>query len=146
VVREIEINPAIEDGFFDKTEVDFGPVTCDGQSVEGLVKSSYYGYLQSNIQDKDLASLGIADRDWLNLTVGEHTIKVKYVKELPRRDQGGGDLDPSNILLCRYGRYPRLMLLSQAVSPEDMIPFNIGDKVVLTRAEQGATKEQDRKN
>lgn len=135
--ESIEINPEIEDDFLCESMIDFGYLVCGEDRIEGEARGSYFGFLQSNIRGKDLEKIGVNDGDLIKITVGDRSVEAIYVADIMA---SADKIKPEDIHFVHYPRsgYPRLMLLSRGVPAEELLTFETGDRVIVTR--QGAEK------
>lgn len=133
VIEEIVVNPGIEDGLFDSTDIDFGVVTIEDGAVRGEIFGDMDGSLLTNIREEDLAEAGIEPKSYLNLAIGDTNLKIRYLSNIQR---SAADIKPGEIYITTYpiSLYPRTMLLGWNIDVTEKIPCKRGDLIVLTSA------------
>jgi hypothetical protein len=136
VIREVEINPDLEPGLFDSAEIEFGSLVREGDAVRGEIFGIMDGTPLTNVRPEDLAAIGIRDKDWVNVEVGEVRMKVRLLVDIQRSPM---EIKPEELYLCGYpiSGYPRLMLMDPGGEAVARVPCEKGDTVVVTRAEGG---------
>jgi hypothetical protein len=135
-VQSYRLNPELDDGFLADMNLDFGHLACKDDCIEGEVCGDYYGFMQTNIRDTDLAALGVEDKQWIELSVGGNKVRARYIADIMAAAQAE-ELNVEEIHFFRHPRsgFPRLTLISQTVPADQIIAFEKGDRIKLTKTE-----------
>jgi hypothetical protein len=133
LIRSVEINPPLDDALFADAKVDFGSLTVEDDAIRGEIRGVLDGAVLTNIRLEDMAALGVELKEWIEVRVGDRTIRAKLLDNI---QTSATEVKPEEIYLCRYpiSRYPRLMLASFGVDVEAALPSQPGDTVLVTRA------------
>ncbi|MHC4943674.1 MAG: hypothetical protein ACYTG7_11715 [Planctomycetota bacterium] len=145
LIREVEINPPIDDALFTDATIDFGTVACEGDTVRGEIRGDMDGTLLTNLTLDDLSSVGIQPLNWASLHAGDTETRIRVLENIQR---SASHIKPDEIYLCMYpiSGFPRLMLMGWGFNVSDRIPCEKGDTLVVTRIDAPAeTKETEAK-
>lgn len=131
LIREVEINRALDDGLFADAEVDFGSLSVEQGTIRGQIRGVLDGALLTNVRLEDMAEMGVELKQWLQVRVGEHEVRARLLDNI---QASATEVRPEEVYLCRYpiSRYPRLMLMGFGVDVEAALPCQVGDELVLT--------------
>jgi hypothetical protein len=134
VVESVDINPELDGSLFESAEVDFGNVTIEGDRLQGEIFGEMDGSLLTNLRPDDLADAGIEELDWLELTVGEVRLRVRYLGNIQR---SAAHIKPDEIYITTYpiSGFRRLMLLGWGFDVTERVPSAKGDILHLSPAE-----------
>ncbi|MHC4944292.1 MAG: hypothetical protein ACYTG7_14855 [Planctomycetota bacterium] len=133
-VQSYALNPELDDGFLKDMSLDFGHLACKDDCIEGEVCGDYFGFMQTSIRDGDLTAFGVKDKEWIEISVGDNKVKARYIADVMATAMAQ-ELNTEEIHFFRHPRsgYPRLMLISQTVPADQIIAFEKGDRITLTK-------------
>lgn len=147
VIRDVEVNPEIDDAIFESDEIDFGELTCTKGSVIGEMRGTSEDTILTNIALEDLAKIGVKELDWVRMTAGDASIEARVLKNI---QASARVLKHDEMYLCGYpiSGYPRLMIMSLGLVVQEQIPFVQGGKLTVTllEAKSEGTGETDTNN
>lgn len=132
VISDITVDPKIEDAMFESAEIDYGPLTVEGDSIKGKIIGQWSGSLLTNIRMEDFETAGIPMKSWLQLEVGSTRRKVQVLENI---QTSAAEIKPGEVYLCQYpiSGFPRFFLMGWNLDVTAMIPCRKGDDLVVTK-------------
>jgi hypothetical protein len=135
VIQDVELNPAIDESIFREAKLDFGVLKKEGDSLTGEVRTTRFGILHSNVSDENLASIGVGDGEWIQITLGENSVKAQYIKDFAPGPDSPAPTS-NRFLIHPRAEYNRLILLpAPGVNFEETFPFEKGNTFVIKKTE-----------
>ena len=134
LVRSVAFDPVLDEALFADATIDFGKLVIEEGVLSGEIRDGRDGVLYTNVRHEDLATLGVRHGGWMDLTVGETTLKVRYLNNIQR---SATLIEPEVIYLCEYSilQYPRLLLMAPGIDACARIPCKPGDALRIIPAE-----------
>lgn len=131
LIRDVAFNPVLEEGLFDSSDVDFGTVECEGDTIHAEILGYQTGYLLTNIRQEDLEAAGIPFKSWVWAEVGETRMKIRVLGNI---QMSAAEIKPGEVYLTTYPicGFPRFMLLGWNMDVATVIPAEKGDALTIT--------------
>jgi len=132
VIRDVRIDPEIDEAIFQSSELDFGEVLIEGDTVRGEVRAIEDGTALTNVSLSDLSEIGVQVTEWVEVSLGSTRRKVKVLDNI---QASAALIRPDEIYLCMYpfSGCPRLMLMTFGQDVLDNTPCAKGDTFVLKK-------------
>jgi hypothetical protein len=142
VIREVEINPPLDDGIFSSAEIDFGQVVRGEDELQGEVFGQLSGSVLTNLSSADLEALGIEHGDLLELRWTGGMLGVKYLENI---QLSAAEIGPGEVYLCGYpaSGFRRLMLMAFDVDVTEQMPVEKGTTLTVARSTTQADADSD---
>jgi len=147
-IEAVKVNPELDEEIFREASLDWGTLEIAEGTLTGEVRSSRFGVIFSNVSEENLGKIGVKDGDWVLVTLGERSLKAKFIENYePPEDEGPVPTIARFVVHPRAG-YGRLLLLPvPGQSLSEVLPFEVGDTfvVVKTDPDEAEATEDDNK-
>jgi hypothetical protein len=135
-IEAVEVNAELDEQVFRDAKLDWGTLVIGEESLTGEVRSSRFGVIFSNVSEEHLAEIGVGDGDWVLVTLGERSLKAKFIEGYEPPDESGPMPTNARFVVHPRAGYGRLLLLPvPGDSLAEVLPFAVGDTFVVAKTE-----------
>lgn len=146
-IESVKVNPDLNAKVFQEAMLDWGTLEIGEDSLTGEVRSSQYGVIFSNVSEEHLGRIGVKDGDWVLVTLGERSLKARFIDEYEPPEESGPVPTYARFVVHPRASYARLLLLPvPGDNLAEVLPFEVGDTFVVEKTEPDEAEPSEDEN